>query len=70
MTTEQVKAYADNYQISSLLVYDQLLQEMRRGNVFVGFIESAINFKPSYKYDPGTDDWDSRSDLSLLPPML
>lgn len=39
---------------------DQLYQEMQRRRVFVNYSEGPINFRPTYKYDPGTDDWDSR----------
>ena len=60
MTVEQVKAYADAYQIPALLRHDQLLQEAAKHNVFSGFTEGDINFKPTYKYDPNTDNWDSR----------
>ena len=37
----------------------QLLCEQSKGNVFQGFEEGDITFRPTYKYDPGTDDWDS-----------
>jgi hypothetical protein len=33
-----------------LLANDQLLAERRKGNVFAGFQEGAINFPPTYKY--------------------
>ncbi|XP_061397193.1 type II inositol 1,4,5-trisphosphate 5-phosphatase-like [Musca vetustissima] len=42
-----------------LLQYDQLRQEMRKGNCFEGYTEGPINFRPTYKYDPGTDNYDS-----------
>ena len=60
MTVEVIKANADNFQTSSLLKEDQLVQEMTKGNVFTDFAEGAIDFKPTYKYDPNTDNWDSR----------
>jgi len=63
MTAEQVKAYADAYQIAALLRHDQLLQEAAKHNIFSGFTEGDINFKPTYKYDPNTDNWDSRCAL-------
>ena len=60
MTIEQIKSHADNYQLPTLLTFDQLLVEMKHNSVFPGFTEAPIDFKPSYKYDPNTDDWDSR----------
>lgn len=38
---------------------DQLHCERKKGQVFVGYKEGAINFRPTYKYDPGTNEWDS-----------
>ncbi|XP_055373061.1 type II inositol 1,4,5-trisphosphate 5-phosphatase [Condylostylus longicornis] len=48
--------YNDN---TSLFKFDQLRREMAEYNVFKGFTEGKINFRPTYKYDPGTDNWDS-----------
>lgn len=48
----------DNY--GPLLVLDQLGQQRKAARVFQGFHEAEIHFKPTYKYDPGTDNWDSR----------
>lgn len=45
---------------TDIIKYDQLYQEMQRGRVFVNYTEGSINFRPTYKYDPGTDEWDSR----------
>ena len=58
MTVEVIMAYADTFQISSLLGRDQMVQEMTKGNIFTDFSEGAINFKPSYKYDTNSDEWD------------
>lgn len=33
---------------------------MQRRRVFVNYTEGSIDFRPTYKYDPGTDNWDSR----------
>ena len=33
--------------------------EKRKRKCFEAFEEGAIGFLPTYKYDPGTDDWDS-----------
>lgn len=45
---------------SGIIKNDQLLQEMKRRRVFLNYNEGPIQFRPTYKYDPGTDDWDSR----------
>lgn len=38
---------------------DQLFIEMENKRVFKNYHEEVITFKPTYKYDPGTDNWDS-----------
>ncbi|XP_003425852.1 inositol polyphosphate 5-phosphatase OCRL [Nasonia vitripennis] len=45
--------------LDPILALDQLEQQRRLGRVFYGFHEADIKFKPTYKYDPGTDNWDS-----------
>lgn len=39
--------------------HEQLYNEREKKRVFVNYNEGEIKFKPTYKYDPGTDDWDS-----------
>jgi hypothetical protein len=38
---------------------DQLTVEKKKGNVFQGFLEGPLHFPPTYKYDPGTDIFDT-----------
>ncbi|XP_019457709.1 PREDICTED: type IV inositol polyphosphate 5-phosphatase 11 [Lupinus angustifolius] len=38
---------------------DQLLQEAERGQIFNGFCEGTLTFKPTYKYDKGSSDYDT-----------
>ena len=45
----------------SVLETDQLTWLMSQGTVFKGFKEHAIQFRPTYKYDPGTDNFDTSS---------
>lgn len=45
--------------IDQLLQYDQLYNEMQRKRVFLNYNEGKIIFQPTYKYDTGTNNWDS-----------
>ncbi|KAK4429125.1 Type IV inositol polyphosphate 5-phosphatase 11 [Sesamum alatum] len=45
---------------------DQLLQEAERGQVFNGYYEGTLSFKPTYKYDVGTSEYDT-SDKVRVP---
>ncbi|KFV76157.1 72 kDa inositol polyphosphate 5-phosphatase, partial [Struthio camelus australis] len=47
--------------MSKLLEYDQLINEMSRGSIFKGFQEADIHFYPSYKFDIGKDSYDTTS---------
>ncbi|XP_020551161.1 type IV inositol polyphosphate 5-phosphatase 11 isoform X3 [Sesamum indicum] len=38
---------------------DQLLQEAERGQVFNGYYEGTLSFKPTYKYDVGSSEYDT-----------
>lgn len=38
----------------------QLKKQIDEEAVFVGFVEGEINFQPTYKYDTGSDTWDTR----------
>ncbi|XP_037080342.1 type II inositol 1,4,5-trisphosphate 5-phosphatase-like [Pollicipes pollicipes] len=39
--------------------FDQLRLQLAAGRVFQGYQEGPVTFRPTYKYDPGTDNWDS-----------
>ncbi|KDR74211.1 hypothetical protein GALMADRAFT_249943 [Galerina marginata CBS 339.88] len=43
------------------LLHDQLVREIKynRGCRLRGFSEGPITFNPTYKYDPGSDDYDT-----------
>ena len=45
----------------SVLETDQLTWLMNKGTIFRGFKEHPITFRPTYKYDPGTDHFDTSS---------
>lgn len=38
----------------------QLKRQIEEEAVFVGFAEGEIDFQPTYKYDTGSDMWDTR----------
>lgn len=38
----------------------QLKRQIDEEAVFVGFVEGEIEFQPTYKYDTGSDNWDTR----------
>lgn len=57
---ERLKADTpDTYQ--HLLQWDQLSQARKKGEAFAEFEEGTINFPPTFKYDPGTDHYDTSS---------
>ncbi|XP_053689041.1 inositol polyphosphate 5-phosphatase OCRL [Sabethes cyaneus] len=51
---------------NQLYPYDQLYLEKLRKRIFREYKEGKILFGPTYKYNPGTDDWDS-SEKSRCP---
>lgn len=59
LTTEEVKDLLIKKAYQNLLNHDQLKVQMNLKKVFVGYSEGEIRHLPTYKYDPGTDNWDS-----------
>lgn len=47
--------------MSRVLEYDQLLKEKCNGNAFEHFAEDEIKFLPTFKYDKGTNNFDTSS---------
>ncbi|CAJ0941577.1 unnamed protein product, partial [Mesorhabditis belari] len=58
-TNEEIREIAATEYAHFLLQYDQLNGEKKRGQVFTGFEETPPAFRPTYKYDVGTCQWDS-----------
>ncbi|KAG5681858.1 hypothetical protein PVAND_011265 [Polypedilum vanderplanki] len=53
----QIKNFCE---YEKLFYLDQLyIEHVKKKRVFRDFQEGKITFKPTYKYDPGTDEWDS-----------
>eukprot|EP00299_Pterocystis_sp_00344_P005082 c16408_g1_i1.p1 GENE.c16408_g1_i1~~c16408_g1_i1.p1 ORF type:complete len:541 (-),score=152.07 c16408_g1_i1:136-1620(-) len=59
LPAEEVRTKIRDQDLETLLRYDQLTVERDHGNVFVGYEEAPITFAPTYKYDVGTDVYDS-----------
>ncbi|XP_051920456.1 type II inositol 1,4,5-trisphosphate 5-phosphatase isoform X1 [Hippocampus zosterae] len=54
-----VKDLVGKKDFEMLRAYDQLKRQIEEEAVFVGFAEGEIHFQPTYKYDAGSDMWDS-----------
>lgn len=58
------KVYERNWEY--LLRFDQMKRAQREGAAFTGFDEAPIAWAPTYKYDPGVDQYDT-SELKRIP---
>ncbi|XP_042296834.1 type II inositol 1,4,5-trisphosphate 5-phosphatase isoform X2 [Sceloporus undulatus] len=56
---EQVKKLVEAGDFRTLQQHDQLRRQMEAKVVFEGFTEGEVTFQPTYKYNPGSDDWDT-----------
>uniref|UniRef100_A0AAQ4RX95 phosphoinositide 5-phosphatase n=2 Tax=Gasterosteus aculeatus aculeatus TaxID=481459 RepID=A0AAQ4RX95_GASAC len=54
-----VKELISQKDFETLHGHDQLKRQMDEEAVFVGFVEGPIDFQPTYKYDTGSDKWDT-----------
>ncbi|ESO88961.1 hypothetical protein LOTGIDRAFT_106380, partial [Lottia gigantea] len=54
-----VKKYADEGLYGKMLPHDQLSSQLGKSDVFRGYCEGPITFTPTYRYDTGTNNWDS-----------
>lgn len=68
LTTEQVFHLIETRQFEDLRLKDQLNIEHKRGAVFQNFSEGRLNFPPTYKYQPGTDKYETRAEKKLRAP--
>ncbi|UJR10528.1 hypothetical protein I4U23_014731 [Adineta vaga] len=56
---QHVEQFVKNSAYGQLLEYDQLRKEHSEGRVFREFNEGPVQFPPTYKYDVGTDFYDT-----------
>ncbi|XP_051576576.1 type II inositol 1,4,5-trisphosphate 5-phosphatase-like isoform X1 [Myxocyprinus asiaticus] len=59
LEVNHVKDLIAKKDFESLYNHDQLKRQMDEEVVFVGFNEGEIDFQPTYKYDIGSDHWDT-----------
>uniref|UniRef100_A0A8C7Y6I0 phosphoinositide 5-phosphatase n=1 Tax=Oryzias sinensis TaxID=183150 RepID=A0A8C7Y6I0_9TELE len=59
LDVDGVKELISKKDFETLHSYDQLKKQIDEEAVFVGFEEGDIHFQPTYKYDTGSDNWDS-----------
>jgi len=58
-----VRAYAEDDALDMLFAADQLNFVMTSGAAFSGYIEGPIVFRPTYRYDVGTENYDTSEKL-------
>ena len=68
MQTETVLKLSESGQLNALVSLDQLNIERAAGRVFREFQEAQLTFRPTYKYQPGTDMYEQRPDKKLRAP--
>uniref|UniRef100_A0A8D2FU97 Type II inositol 1,4,5-trisphosphate 5-phosphatase n=1 Tax=Theropithecus gelada TaxID=9565 RepID=A0A8D2FU97_THEGE len=59
LDVEKVKKLIEEKDFQTLYAYDQLKIQVAAKTVFEGFTEGELTFQPTYKYDTGSDDWDT-----------
>ena len=66
--TMRVMELSKKGMLEELIEHDQLNIERAAGRVFRDFEEGPLTFKPTYKYQPGTEDYDERPDKKVRAP--
>lgn len=59
LPTEDVRARVEAGEYEYLIKHDQLTNEMNSNRAFAGYSEPTLNFRPTYKYDKGSNRYDS-----------
>ncbi|KAJ2233189.1 Inositol-1,4,5-trisphosphate 5-phosphatase 1 [Coemansia sp. RSA 485] len=65
LPSEQARKLVSQGQVQSLMMYDQLSLQMASGKVFRGYSEPEVNFAPTYKFDSGTDIYDTSEKMRV-----
>ncbi|BGP54025.1 Inositol-1,4,5-trisphosphate 5-phosphatase 1 [Rhodotorula sphaerocarpa] len=59
LSNDEVRSLAERDEYDALWAADQLNKSMTLGRSYAGYTEAPVVFRPTYKYDNGTDDYDS-----------
>ncbi|EPT03582.1 hypothetical protein FOMPIDRAFT_1046622 [Fomitopsis schrenkii] len=65
LENERARSLATSNDYDALLAADQLKQAMDDGVAFRGYQEGPLLFRPTYKYDVGTDKYDSGEKMRI-----
>ncbi|KAI9505472.1 Inositol-1,4,5-trisphosphate 5-phosphatase 1 [Coemansia spiralis] len=65
LPNDQTRRLISQREIQSLMMYDQLSTQMAAGKVFRGYMEPEVLFPPTYKFDPGTSNYDTSEKMRV-----
>ncbi|CCM05549.1 uncharacterized protein FIBRA_07776 [Fibroporia radiculosa] len=65
LENERARFLAQSEDYDALLAADQLKQSMDEGAAFSGYQEGPLLFRPTYKYDVGTDRYDTGEKMRI-----
>jgi hypothetical protein len=68
ISTDEVLRRIKENRLDTLIISDQLYIERQKQNCFTGFREGPLSFNPTYKYEPGTDEYEKREGKPLRAP--
>lgn len=68
LSTDDVFAVLEGNDLEFLRQKDQLNIERARGRVFHNFQEGLLEFSPTYKFQPGTNEYDRRPEKKIRAP--
>ena len=59
MENAKCRQMIKNEELSSLQTYDQFIIEKKKNSNFADIVEGKLNFRPTYRYDINTNDYDT-----------
>ncbi|BGP30041.1 Inositol-1,4,5-trisphosphate 5-phosphatase 1 [Rhodotorula toruloides] len=65
LSNDEVRTLAEQDDYGALYAADQLNVAMRTRGIFQGYQEAPLLFRPTYKYDNGTDDYDTSEKMRI-----